>query len=121
MLRWLKTVVVSDEEKARMIASGGDREGERKRTAADVSRPERRHRNRGIPLAPGGAWREPVYWPGGARHEGGASPVCGFCTERGKAGADTAACVSGWREGARCTAETGGAEYCRGTRWRTGS
>jgi hypothetical protein len=53
MLRWLKTVVVSDEEKARMIASGGDREGERKRTAADVSRPERRHRNRGIPLAPG--------------------------------------------------------------------
>src|ERR1035441_9220772 len=38
MLRWLKTVVVSDEEKARMIASGGDREGERKRTAADVSR-----------------------------------------------------------------------------------
>ena len=32
----------------------------------------------------------PVYWPGGARHEGGASPVCGFCMERGKAGADTA-------------------------------
>jgi len=22
-------------------------------------------------------------WPGGARHEGGASPVCGFRTERG--------------------------------------
>ncbi len=29
MLRWLKTVVVSDEEKARIIVSGGDREGER--------------------------------------------------------------------------------------------
>jgi len=29
MLRWLKTVVVSDEEKARMTASGRDREGER--------------------------------------------------------------------------------------------
>jgi hypothetical protein len=29
MLRWLKTVVVSDEEKARMTVSGGDREGER--------------------------------------------------------------------------------------------
>jgi hypothetical protein len=29
MLRWLKTVVVSDEEKARIAASGGDREGER--------------------------------------------------------------------------------------------
>ncbi len=30
MLRWLKTVVVSDEEKARITVSGGDREGERK-------------------------------------------------------------------------------------------
>ena len=30
MLRWLKTVVVSDEEKALVVASGGDREGERK-------------------------------------------------------------------------------------------
>ena len=27
MLRWLKTVVVSDEEKAPVEASGGDREG----------------------------------------------------------------------------------------------
>jgi hypothetical protein len=33
----------------------------------------------------------PVYWPGGVRHGGGASPVCGFCMERGKADADTAA------------------------------
>ena len=39
MLRWLKTVVVSDEEKAHVNASGGDREGERERTADDVSRP----------------------------------------------------------------------------------
>jgi hypothetical protein len=29
MLRLLKTVVVSDEEKALVMASGGDREGER--------------------------------------------------------------------------------------------
>ena len=29
MLRWLKTVVVNDEEKARKTVSGGDREGER--------------------------------------------------------------------------------------------
>jgi hypothetical protein len=29
MLRWLKTVVVSDEEKAPVMASGGDREDER--------------------------------------------------------------------------------------------
>ncbi len=53
MLRWLKTVVVNDEEKGADDASGGDREGERKRTADDVSRPSRWHRNRGIPLAPG--------------------------------------------------------------------
>ena len=38
MLRWLKTVVVSDEEKAPVEASGGDREDERKRIAVDVSK-----------------------------------------------------------------------------------
>src|SRR5450631_334643 len=38
MLRWLKTVVVSDEEKAPVEASGGDREGERERIVADVAR-----------------------------------------------------------------------------------
>jgi len=32
------TVVVSDEEKAHVDASGGDREGERERTAVDVSK-----------------------------------------------------------------------------------
>jgi len=37
MLRWLKTVVVSDEEKAPPEVSGGDQEGERKRIVADVS------------------------------------------------------------------------------------
>jgi hypothetical protein len=36
MLRWLKTVVVSDGEKAPVEASGGDREGERERIVADV-------------------------------------------------------------------------------------
>ena len=36
MLRRLKTVVVSDEEKAPVEASGGDREGERERIVADV-------------------------------------------------------------------------------------
>jgi len=38
MLRWLKTVVVSDEEKAQEYASGGDRGGERERTAEEVSK-----------------------------------------------------------------------------------
>jgi len=37
MLRWLKTVVVSDEEKASSKASGGDREGERERIVDEVS------------------------------------------------------------------------------------
>jgi hypothetical protein len=48
MLRWLKTIVVSDEEKAPCQASGGDREGERKRIVADVSK--RKH------LAPSAGW-----------------------------------------------------------------
>jgi hypothetical protein len=30
MLRWLKTVVVSDEEKAHSDVSGGDQEGDRR-------------------------------------------------------------------------------------------
>ena len=38
VLRWLKTVVVSDEEKAPVEVSGGDREGERERTAVEASR-----------------------------------------------------------------------------------
>lgn len=37
MLRWLKTVVVSDEEKGIQEVSGGDWEDECKRITADVS------------------------------------------------------------------------------------
>jgi hypothetical protein len=37
MLRWLKTVVVSDEEKAQNTGSGGDQEDERERTADEAS------------------------------------------------------------------------------------
>src|SRR6266496_6181196 len=106
MLGWLTTVVVSDEEKAPGEVSGGDREGERKRTAVDVSKSLRRHRTGGRTELPGWAWRVPEYWPGGVRHLGGASLVCGSCTERGKAGADTARpavllMLPGGREGAR--------------------
>jgi hypothetical protein len=53
----------------------------------------------------------PVYWPGGARHGGGVSLVCGFCAEHGKARADTAGRlvlrVAGERE------HTGAAETAR--------
>ena len=98
MLRWLKTVVVSDEEKApRSEVSGGDREGERKRFADDVSKLSNWHRNRGVNAIPGRVWRKPVYWPGGVRHSGDASPVCGFRVEREKARPDTA--LIGGREG----------------------
>jgi hypothetical protein len=38
MLRWLKTVVVSDAEKAPGEVSGGDREGERERIIEDASK-----------------------------------------------------------------------------------
>jgi hypothetical protein len=60
----------------------------------------------------------PEYWPGGVRHVGGASLVCGSCTERGKAGADTARpdrCLVGWVRGSASTADTGDVEYRRGT------
>ncbi len=49
MPRWLRTVVVSDEEKA----PGGAQEGERKRTAVDVSKSLSRRRNRGSDIVPG--------------------------------------------------------------------
>ena len=57
MLRWLKTVVVNDEEKAPGEVSGGDREDERERIADDVSKLTKmaskpgRHRCFGMSLA----------------------------------------------------------------------
>src|SRR6266705_2879752 len=53
MLGWLMTVVVSDEEKAPVEVSGGDQEGERERTAVEVSKSLRWHRNRGQDRASG--------------------------------------------------------------------
>jgi hypothetical protein len=53
VLRWLKTVVVSDREKARLIASGGDQEDVPEALGLRVARALlkrrkffRRHRNR---------------------------------------------------------------------------
>ena len=48
----------------------------------------------------------PLFWPGGVRHVGDVSPVCGFCMERGKAESDTAVRVSSGREGVARAAET---------------
>jgi hypothetical protein len=82
--------VLSVEEKASQRVSDGDQEDERKRSTVDVSRirtdiktgvaKESRDESGGCPC----------YWPGGVRHGGGVSLVCGFCVERGKARADTA-------------------------------
>jgi hypothetical protein len=57
MLRWLKTVVVSDEGKAPVEASGGDREGERERIVADVPKP--------VDDIETGVFRRPWDEPGG--------------------------------------------------------
>ena len=51
----------------------------------------------------------PIYWPGGVRHAGGVSLVCGCCGELGKACVDMApGAVVGrqGREGERRAAET---------------
>jgi hypothetical protein len=48
----------------------------------------------------------PVYRPGGVRHEGDASLICGFCTEREKARLDMAVGNAQRREGVRQAAET---------------
>jgi hypothetical protein len=53
VLHWLKTVVVSDEEKVAYELPGGDQEGERERTVDEASKNNRRHRNRGVCMSPG--------------------------------------------------------------------
>ena len=115
MLRWLKTVVVSDPEKARLIASGGDQEDVPEASArswggrALLRRREHKrgwHRKRGVWLfsrdEPGG---RPDYWPGGAGRKGGVSLVCGSGMEREKASVDTATGVAGLQDRERERAE----------------
>ena len=60
----------------------------------------------------------PLFWPGGVRHVGDVSPVCGSCMERGKARLDTAV-EDGERELPR-GGNRKGFEYRRGACWRTG-
>jgi hypothetical protein len=90
MLRWLKTVVVSDVEKA---------PGRRQVGIRKMSKPEplwtcRYKRGdietvarlRAAGAGPGGS---PDDWSGGVRHGGGMSLVCGSRMEHGKARLDT--------------------------------
>jgi hypothetical protein len=53
MLHWLKTVVVSDEEKAARELSGRDQKGEREQTVDEASKNKRWHQNRGVCSTPG--------------------------------------------------------------------
>ena len=75
-------------EKAQFMGQAGIRKTSV--VAVDVSKQVGWHRNRGRWIVPGRAWRMPVYRPGGARHGGDVSLVCGFCAEREKARPDTA-------------------------------
>ena len=90
MLRWLKTVVVSDEEKAHWMRQVGTRKASESEPLSRCRKQSRWHQNLGAWGCPGMSLAGAVYWPGGARHGGGASLVCGFHAERGKAAADTA-------------------------------
>jgi hypothetical protein len=94
LLRWLKTVVVSEVEKASQEASGRDQEDERERIADDVSLMISSGIKTGAVTwardRPGGV---PTDWPGGVRHGGDVSLICCSRRERGKACPDTAALV----------------------------
>jgi hypothetical protein len=100
MLRWLKTVVVSDPEKARLMRQVGTRKTFQKHPVRGSSgwvcvgeaslAKLRWHQKRGVWLFSrdelGGC---PDYWPGGARREGGVSLVCGSGMEREKASVES--------------------------------
>ena len=77
MLRWLMTVVVSDEKKAHAQVGIGK---------ASVSEPLRKRRNNQDDIRAGEfkSLRDeprgcPLVWPGGVRRIGGASPICSSC------------------------------------------
>jgi hypothetical protein len=124
VLRWLKTVVVSDAEKAQVMRQVGIRktvcnlEGE---IAVDVSLAievtPKPGRLKGVP---GGARRVPADWPGGVRHVGDVSLVCSSRMERGKACPGTASGVLGTRGSVPSGLNPRGAEYRSGVRRRTG-
>ena len=87
MLHWLKTVVVSDAEKASLMASGGDRKDGAHIPvlflgfAVDVSLEGNVTSEPGrLWSASGRAQRVPVDWLGGVRHGGDVSPIC--CSRR---------------------------------------
>ena len=96
MLRWLKTVVVSDREKACLTRQVGARKTfqnlagmTRGAAVRSVVRLKVVAETEGLIMLSGRAWQGPVYGPGGTRRKGDVSLACRSCTERGKASGDT--------------------------------
>ena len=73
MLRWLKTVVVSDEEKAHRMRQVGIRKASESEPLMTCRNESQWRRNRGKTWAPGQVRGEPADCPDGVRHVGGAS------------------------------------------------
>jgi hypothetical protein len=123
LLRWPKTVVVSEVEKAHMMRQMWTRKTVRSPgwigIAVEVSLCQKRHQNRGFRVASGRVWRVPVYWPGGVRHVGDVSLVRALAWNVGKR-VPIQPRTQG-REGARQPGlNPGGGEYRCGIRRRTG-
>jgi hypothetical protein len=136
VLRWLKTVVVSDPEKACLTRQVGTRKTFQRAPGLGVFsgwvcaveaslRKSRWDRKRGFWLVcrdePGGC---PGYWLGGVRREGGVILVCGSGTEREKASGesvDRGRRPPRSREGACRRRKPEAVSTSCGVRWRTGS
>ena len=120
MLRWLMTVVVSDGEKAPVEVSGGVWEGERERTAVDVSKRIWGGIETGVVQRsrdePGGCPRIGQVVPG---MEVARARTAALARNVGRRAATLPPRWGGERE--RPEAETEGTEYRRAARWRTGS
>jgi len=90
-LHWLMTVVVSVEEKAPVMASAGDREGEHSSPLMKHRKCVRWHRNQGVEGALGaGSGGYPFTGQTVPGVTGGTSPICGSPAERERARPDTA-------------------------------
>jgi hypothetical protein len=106
MLRWLKTVVVSDEEKAllrRQAGTGKTSESESLLTCRNLL-DDIRTRAGIRSWDKSGGWS--AYWPGGVRHIDDVSPVCGICVEQEKACPDAARPGRVGRKGVSRAADT---------------
>jgi len=124
MLRWLMTVVVSDEEKAHVMRQVGTGK-------ASVSEPLRKRRNK-LDDIETGEIKSLRDEPGGCPLTGQAMSGVKAARARSAAPARNVGrrvpilparvlCGCGWVRGSASTAETGDAEYRRGACWRTGS